>query len=62
MRLMATWCKEDRGLGIGLLVGALTFGSGMPHLLNAVPVFGTGGMPPWRAVLGTASILAAWAG
>ena len=62
MRLMATWCKEDRGLGIGLLVGALTFGSGMPHLLNAVPIFGAGGMPPWRAVLGTASILAAAGG
>jgi MFS family permease len=32
MKLMATWCKEDRGLCIGLLVGALTVGSAMPHL------------------------------
>jgi MFS transporter len=48
MKLVASWCKEDRGLGIGLLVGALTLGSGVPHLLNA---FSAGGMPPWRTVL-----------
>ena len=35
MKIMATWTKEDRGLGIGLLVGALTLGSAAPHLLNA---------------------------
>ena len=27
MKLIATWTKEDRGFGIGLLVGALTLGS-----------------------------------
>ena len=27
MKLIATWCKKDRGLGIGILVGALTAGS-----------------------------------
>jgi MFS family permease len=47
MKLVASWCREDRGLGIGLLVGAITIGSAVPHLLNA-----TGsGMPPWRGVL-----------
>ncbi|MCP4709648.1 MAG: MFS transporter [Planctomycetes bacterium] len=51
MKLMATWCKKDRGMGIGLLVGALTLGSAVPHLLNALPIFGEGGMPPWRTVL-----------
>ncbi len=51
MKLMATWCREDRGFGIGLLVGALTLGSALPHLLNAVPLFGAAGMPPWRPVL-----------
>ena len=58
MKLVATWCKEDRGLGIGLLVGALTFGSAMPHLLNAVPIFGEVGMPPWRTVMIATSLLA----
>ncbi|HKP27960.1 MAG TPA: MFS transporter [Gemmatimonadales bacterium] len=51
MKLVATWCKEDRGFGIGLLVGALTLGSALPHLLNALPLLGANGMPPWRTVL-----------
>ena len=36
MKIVATWTKEDRGLGIGLLVGALTLGSAAPQLLNAL--------------------------
>jgi MFS family permease len=60
MKLMATWCKEDRGLGIGLLVGALAVGSALPHLLNALAAFGVGGgIPPWRTVLYAASAAAA---
>ncbi|MFH1481586.1 MAG: MFS transporter [Pseudomonadota bacterium] len=51
MKLVASWCKEDRGLGIGLLVGALTMGTAVPHLLNALLFFGQHGMPPWRSVL-----------
>ena len=58
MKLVATWCRSDRGLGIGILVGALTLGSAGPHLLNALPLFGGGGMPPWPAVLVAASALA----
>jgi MFS family permease len=57
MKLVATWCREDRGFGIGLLVGALTLGSAAPHLLNAL--LGAGGMPPWPRVLLAASALAA---
>ena len=56
MKLMATWCKEDRGLCIGVLVGALTVGSAMPHLFNALPILGgEAGIPPWRSVLLIAS-------
>jgi MFS family permease len=58
MKLVATWTKADRGLGIGILVGALTLGSAAPHLLNALPLFGAGGMPPWPRVLWAASALA----
>ena len=58
MKLMATWTTKQRGLGIGLLVGALTLGSAMPYLLNAVPVKGTSGIPPWEPVLLTASLMA----
>lgn len=57
MKLIASWCREDRGLGIGLLVGAITLGSGVPHLLNGVA--GEAGMPPWRSVLLATSALAA---
>ena len=32
MKIIATWTKEDRGLGLGLLVGALTVGTASPHL------------------------------
>jgi MFS family permease len=46
MKIMATWTKQDRGLGIGLLVGALTIGSAAPHLINA-----GGGIPEWQFVL-----------
>jgi MFS family permease len=53
MKIMATWTKEDRGLGIGLLVGALTVGSASPHLLN---VFG--GITDWRPVLYLAALSA----
>lgn len=62
MKLVASWCKEDRGLGIGILVGALAIGNGVPHLLNALPIFGEGGMPPWRSVLLATSIQAVAAG
>lgn len=53
MKIMATWTKADRGLGIGLLVGALTVGSAAPHLLN---VFG--GIEDWRSVLYWSATLA----
>jgi MFS family permease len=56
MKLVATWCKEDRGLGIGILVGALTLGKSLPHLLNGI--VGESGMPRWQTVLLALSFLA----
>ena len=53
MKIMATWTREDRGLGIGLLVGALTVGSASPHLLRAF-----GGIENWESVLYAVSGLA----
>jgi MFS family permease len=57
MKIMATWTRRDRGLGIGLLVGALTVGSAAPHLINA-----GGGIPEWEFVLYGAALSAALGG
>jgi MFS family permease len=57
LKIMATWTQKERGLGIGLLVGALTLGSAAPHLLNAF-----GGVGDWRLVLYLAAALAALGG
>lgn len=57
MKLIASWCREDRGFGIGLLVGGLALGSSLPHLLNGVS--GPEGMPEWRTVVLGSSALAA---
>lgn len=35
MKLMATWFSRGRGLALGVLIGALTLGSSMPHLFRA---------------------------
>jgi MFS family permease len=52
MKLAATWAKEDMGLMVGILVGALTLGSASPHLFNAI-----GGID-WRIPLALASVSA----
>jgi MFS family permease len=57
MKIMATWTRNDRGWGIGLLVGALTIGSAAPHLLRAF-----GGGADWKPVLYLSAALAAVGG
>ncbi len=57
MKIMATWTQKDRGLAIGLLVGALTVGSAIPHLLNAF-----GGVQSWQPVMWLAAAMAASSG
>ena len=36
MKIIAGWFKSGRGIAIGAMVGALTLGSGSPHLLSAI--------------------------
>jgi len=57
MKIMATWTNKDRGLGIGILVGALTLGTAFPHLLNALT-----GVENWRWVLLLGAALAGLGG
>jgi MFS family permease len=49
MKLASTWARGDMGLLVGILVGALTLGSALPHLFNAL-----GGLD-WRIPLAVAS-------
>jgi MFS family permease len=53
MKIVATWTDKDRGLAIGLLVGALAIGSASPHLVRAL-----GGVRDWQLVLYAVSGLA----
>ena len=51
LKVMATHFREGRGLALGIMVGALTIGSALPHLVN-----GLGGLP-WQAVVLVSSVL-----
>jgi MFS family permease len=55
MRLLVGWFRRERGLAIGVLVGALTLGSAMPHLVRAA---GALGGVDWRGVVLVNSLLA----
>lgn len=57
MKIISTWTQGDRGLGIGMLVGALTVGSASPHLVNAL-----GGVGDWRLVIYSSAGFAALGG
>lgn len=56
MKLLFSAAPKNRGLALGLAVGALTMGSGLPHLL-AANFAGN-----WRAVVATSSALSVGAG
>jgi MFS family permease len=64
MKLMASWFARNRGLAIGVLVGALTLGSALPHLLMAFPSIGPdhSGNLPWQGMMYTVSASAVLAG
>jgi MFS family permease len=51
LKLISTWYRHGRGAAMGLLVGALSVSSGVPHLVN-----GLGGLD-WRIVIVTTSVL-----
>jgi MFS family permease len=54
MKIISTWAKNDTGLLVGLLVGALTLGSAVPHILNLLDTSGL----DWRVPLVASSGLA----
>jgi MFS family permease len=48
---MSTWFRERRGTALGVLVGALTVGSALPHLVN-----GLGGLDWHFVILATSAL------
>ncbi len=56
MKIAVGWGQSDRGFLVGALVGALTLGSALPHLIAL------GGGVDWRVTVGIASAASALAG
>ncbi len=55
MKMIASWADNDLGFLVAVLVGALSLGSGVPHLFNAL-----GGLD-WKVTLASTSVVAALA-
>jgi MFS family permease len=53
LKLLAGWFRRERGLAIGVLVGALTIGSALPFLFRAL---GASQGLDWRATVAAASV------
>lgn len=56
LKAMSSWYRQRRGLALGVMIGALTIGSALPHLINAL-----GGLE-WRATMVAASLLTLFGG
>ena len=56
LKLMATWFTKGRGTALGVMVGALTLGSALPHLVNAL-----GGLDWQTVIVATSAATAAGA-
>jgi MFS family permease len=52
MKVLAGWFSRARGLAVGVLIGAITLGSALPHLIRAIG--GTSGLD-WRPIVLVAS-------
>ena len=55
VRMLSGWFRRERGLAVGTLIGALTVGSALPHLIRALGA--TNGLE-WRPTVAIASVLA----
>ena len=53
MKIVTGWFRRERGLAIGILVGALTVGASLPYLFRAV---GAISGSDWRAIVASASV------
>jgi MFS family permease len=51
LKAMSTWFRAGRGMALGVMVGALTIGSALPHFVNGI------GGAEWRRVIIATSVL-----
>jgi len=56
LKAMSSWFRQGRGFALGVMIAALTVGSALPHLLNAL------GGAGWRTTMLAASALTALGG
>ncbi len=65
MKVLSGWFRTRRGLAVGVLIGAITFGSALPHLIRAL---GAVADHDWRTIVLAATVpclaatLLAWYG
>ena len=45
LKVMSTWYRKGRGLAMGVMIGALTRGSALPHMVNRIGGLG------WESIL-----------
>ncbi|MDQ3553876.1 MAG: MFS transporter [Chloroflexota bacterium] len=55
MKIAVGWFRRERGLAIGILIGALTVGSALPYLLSGI---GAISGSEWRPLVGASSLVA----
>ncbi|MBJ7529477.1 MAG: hypothetical protein JHD04_08155, partial [Nocardioides sp.] len=59
LKEVSAWFLRGRGVALGLMIGALTLGSALPHLVGGLAGGGTGAAgPDWQVVVGVTSALA----
>jgi MFS family permease len=56
LKAMSSWYRTGRGLALGVMIGALTVGSALPHLIN-----GLGGLR-WELTLSIGSVITVFGG
>jgi sugar phosphate permease len=58
MKLASSWSRENRGLAVGGIIGALTIGSASPHLFGMIALFEAGQNASWKITVAGVSLLA----
>ncbi|WP_299035162.1 MFS transporter [uncultured Pseudokineococcus sp.] len=58
LKEVSTWFRRGRGTALGAMVGALTLGTALPHVVAAAGAGASAGGAPWRVVVTATSVCA----